>query len=137
MKGGFNAYVGLCSFLLFVVLIDVCFGCVSLGQVAMQVFLQYPNLTRVYGIELSQARYALGEAVSWKRCLVFWSHFFYDGCLITLRYQYIACLLNLIHCMGLWMVKDRSYKIGYHCLFHVHTSPFSFFPCVSFYMNPM
>lgn len=34
------------------------------GKVAMQVFLQFPNLTRVYGIELSQARFTLGEAVS-------------------------------------------------------------------------
>ncbi|CAN0171551.1 unnamed protein product [Ectocarpus sp. 6 AP-2014] len=32
------------------------------GKVAMQVFLQFPNLTRVYGIELSQARFELGEA---------------------------------------------------------------------------
>lgn len=34
------------------------------GKVAMQVFLQFPNLTRVYGVELSRARFALGEAVS-------------------------------------------------------------------------
>lgn len=34
------------------------------GKVAMQVFLQFPNLTRVYGIELSRARFELGEAVS-------------------------------------------------------------------------
>lgn len=33
------------------------------GKVAMQVFLQFPNLSRVYGIELSQARFELGEAV--------------------------------------------------------------------------
>eukprot|EP00903_Cladosiphon_okamuranus_P012104 g11358.t1 len=32
------------------------------GKVAMQVFLQFPNLKRVYGIELSQARFELGEA---------------------------------------------------------------------------
>ena len=35
------------------------------GKVAMQVFLQFPNLKRVYGIELSQARFELGEAVSY------------------------------------------------------------------------
>lgn len=33
------------------------------GKVAMQVFLQFPNLSRVYGIELSQGRFELGEAV--------------------------------------------------------------------------
>lgn len=33
------------------------------GKVAMQVFLQFPNLIRVYGVELSRARFALGEAV--------------------------------------------------------------------------
>eukprot|EP00638_Chattonella_subsalsa_P010550 CAMPEP_0117787184 /NCGR_PEP_ID=MMETSP0948-20121206/6252_1 /TAXON_ID=44440 /ORGANISM="Chattonella subsalsa, Strain CCMP2191" /LENGTH=405 /DNA_ID=CAMNT_0005616281 /DNA_START=171 /DNA_END=1385 /DNA_ORIENTATION=- len=31
----------------------------GLGKVAMQAFLQFPNLTRVYGVELSQARYLL------------------------------------------------------------------------------
>lgn len=37
------------------------------GKVAMQVFLQFPNVKRVYGIELSQARFELGEAVSFGR----------------------------------------------------------------------